>query len=138
MISLLNNIRKVELIEAYHLQHSDIIAERGVWLNVYQQFTPVETIGLSSVEISDKIENRQRVYTTKLTMLCLYNLLPGAKKYAFRLTTVTGSQFLIGCSEKPYPMIQNSEKFPSAAGDRSGVTVTVTLVSVIPVLAILG
>lgn len=137
MIGLLNNIRKVELIEAFHLQHSDIVAERGVWLNVYQQFTPIETIGLSSVEISDKIENRQRVFTTRLNMLCRTKLLPGARKYCFRVTTVTGSQFLIGCSQKPYPVIQNSESFPSAAGGRSGVTVTVTLVSVIPMLTIL-
>ena len=60
MVHLIQNIRKVECIEAYHLQHSDIIADRGVWLNVYQQFSPISTIGLSSVEISDKIENKQR------------------------------------------------------------------------------
>lgn len=68
MVHLIQNIRKVECVEAYHLQHSDIIADRGVWLNVYQQFNPISTIGLSSVEISDKIENKQRVFTTKLTM----------------------------------------------------------------------
>ena len=68
MVHLIQNIRKVECIEAYHLQHSDIIADRGVWLNVYQQFSPISTIGLSSVEISDKIENKQRIFTTKLTM----------------------------------------------------------------------
>ena len=55
MIHIINNIRKVECIEAYHLQHSDIIADRGVFLNVYQQFEKISTIGLSSVEISDKI-----------------------------------------------------------------------------------
>ena len=40
MVHLIQNIRKVECIESYHLQHSDIIADRGVWLNVYQQFSP--------------------------------------------------------------------------------------------------
>lgn len=79
MIHLLKNICRVEIIEAYHLQHSDIIAERGVWLNVYQQFSQIDTIGLSSVEISDKIENKQRIFTTKLTMFRKEKLLPGAK-----------------------------------------------------------
>lgn len=137
MVHLIQNIKKVECIEAYHLQHSDIIADRGVWLNVFQQFSPISTVGLSSVEISDKIENKQRIFTTKLTMFCTTKLLPGAKKLCFRVTTVTGSRFLIGCADKPYPVIQNEETFPSAAGGKSGVTVTVTLTSLIPMLAIL-
>lgn len=137
MVHLIQNIRKVECIEAYHLQHSDIIADRGVWLNVYQQFNPISTIGLSSVEISDKIENKQRVFTTKLTMFRTEELLPGSKKFCFKVTTITGSQFLIGCADKPYPVIQNEESFPSAASGKSGVTVTVTLTSTIPMLSIL-
>ena len=116
MVHLIQNIKKVECIEAYHLQHSDIIADRGVWLNVFQQFSPISTVGLSSVEISDKIENKQRIFTTKLTMFRTTKLLPGAKKLCFRVTTVTGSSFLIGCADKPYPVIQNEETFPSAAG----------------------
>ena len=138
MVHLIQNIKKVECIEAYHLQHSDIIADRGVWLNVFQQFSPISTVGLSSVEISDKIENKQRIFTTKLTMFRTTKLLPGAKKLCFRVTTVTGSSFLIGCADKPYPVIQNEETFPSATGGKSGVTVTVTLTSLIPMLAILG
>lgn len=137
MVHLIQDIRKVECIEAYHLQHSDIIADRGVWLNVYQQFNPISTIGLSSVEISDKIENKQRVFTTKLTMFRTEKLLPGSKKFCFKVTTITGSQFLIGCADKPYPVIQNDETFPSAANGKSGVTVTVTLTSTIPMLSIL-
>lgn len=137
MVHLIQNIKKVECIEAYHLQHSDIIADRGVWLNVFQQFSPISTVGLSSVEISDKIENKQRIFTTKLTMFRTIKLLPGAKKLCFRVTTVTGSSFLIGCADKPYPVIQNEETFPSAAGGKSGVTVTVTLTSLISMLAIL-
>ena len=45
MVHLIQNIRKVECIEAYHLQHSDIIADRGVWLNVYQQFSQFQPSG---------------------------------------------------------------------------------------------
>ncbi len=137
MIHIINNIRKVECIEAYHLQHSDIIADRGVFLNVYQQFEKISTIGLSSVEISDKIENNQRVFTTKLTMTRCEKLLPGSKKYCFKVTTVTGSEFLIGSADKPYPVIENSESFPSSPGNKSGATVTVTYTSTIPMLAIL-
>lgn len=111
MVHLIQNIRKVECIEAYHLQHSDIIADRGVWLNVYQQFSPISTIGLSSVEISDKIENRQRIFTTKLTMFRSKKLLPGAKKFCFKVTTVTGSQFLIGSSENPTPSYKTKRVF---------------------------
>lgn len=137
MVHLIQNIKKVECIEAYHLQHSDIIADRGIWLNVFQQFSPISTIGLSSVEISDKIENKQRIFTTKLTMFRTAKLLPGAKKLCFRVTSITGSQFLIGCADKPYPIIQNDENFPSADTGKSGVTITVTLTSTIPMLSIL-
>ena len=64
-------------------------------------------------------------------------LLPGSKKYCFKVTTVTGSEFLIGSADKPYPVIENSESFPSAPGGKSGATVTVTYTSTIPMLAIL-
>lgn len=138
MMHLINNIRQVECIEAYHLQQSDIITDRGVWLNVYQHFDKIDTIGLSSVEISDKIENNQRVFTTKLIMSRKAKLLPGSKKLCFRVTTVTGSQFLIGCADKPYPVVQNAETFPSVPSSKSGTTVTVTYTSTIPMLAILG
>ena len=96
MIHIINNIRKVECIEAYHLQHSDIIADRGVFLNVYQQFEKISTIGLSSVEISDKIENNQRVFTTKLTMTRCEKLLPNHIRL---LKTV--KVFLLHLAESP-------------------------------------
>ena len=137
MIQLINNISKVESIEAYHLEHADIIRNKGILLNVTQIFTEIPIVGLASCRISDKIEGCTRVYTSELKMHCCNQLQPEGKKLCFRLTTVTGKQFLLGTWVRPYPVITNDELMPSRRSDRSGSEVSVKLVAVVPLLAIL-
>ena len=137
MIHQLPFIKKVEAIDAYHLVHCDIIKDRGVLLNVTQIFEEIPLIGFASCEISDKIENNTRIFSIKLQIHSTSALTVSDRNLCFRLTTVTGSQFLLGCYDKPYPTVTNEQSYPSAATGHSGNIITATLNSTLPLLAIL-
>lgn len=137
MAQILHNIKKVEMIETYHLTHCDIIPSRGIYMNVPQFFDEINTIGLSSVEVSDKIENKTRLFTTKLSFFTENKLLPGNKKYAFRVTDIQDNKYMIGTSCKPFTIITNTDSYPSIDTGKSGNTVTVTYISTVPMLKVL-
>lgn len=134
MNSILKHIKKVELIEAKHLVNSAIINNNAILLQIYRPFSKLETVGLSSVEISDKIENKVRIYTSKLTALLPETFEVGNRKLCFRVTTVSGEQFLIGTDKRPFPVVTFSENYPNSTSARCGSTMTVTYSNTIPML----
>lgn len=134
MSSILKHIKKVEIIETKHLTNSTIINDNSILLQIYRPFSILDTVGLSSVETSDKIENKVRIHTSKLTALLPERFEVGNKKLCFRVTTVSGERFLIGTDKRPFPIITFSENYPNSASTRCGSTMTVTYSNTIPML----
>lgn len=122
------------MIEAKHLINSTILDNSSVLLEVYRPFESLDTIGLSAVESSDKIENKVRIYSSKLTALIPERLEIGNKKMCFRVTTVSGEQFLIGTDQRPFPIVTFSENYPNSVSTKCGCTMTVTYSNTIPML----
>lgn len=135
MSSLLKQIKKVEIIEAKHLTNSTIVGNSCIILEIYRPFDDLDTIGLSSVESSDKIESKARIYTSKLTALLAEKIKVGNRKLCFRVTTVSGEQFLIGTDKSPYPIITFTETYPNSPAAKCGCTMTVTYSNTIPMLS---
>ena len=122
----LNFINRVEMIEAEKLSSSIFIPGVGVYLNTPLTFQKLETIGLSSLEFTDKIENKSRIVTQKLTS-SIYERFPvGNQKYCFLLTTASGRQYLIGGKDRPYPLITFTDSRPDNAASKCAVTMLVT------------
>lgn len=134
MSSILKHIKKVEIIEAKHLVNSTIINDNSILLQIYRPFSILDTVGLSSVATSDKIENKVRIHTSKLTALLPEGFEVGNKKLCFRVTTVSGERFLIGTDKRPFPIVTFSENYPNSASTRCGSTMTVTYSNTIPML----
>lgn len=134
MSSVLKYIKKVEVIEAKHLVNSTIINNASVLLQFYRPFSVLNTVGLSSVETSDKIENKVRIHTCKLTALLPERFEVGNEKLCFRVTTVSGERFLIGTDKRPFPIVTFTENYPNSASTRCGSTMTVTYSNTIPML----
>lgn len=134
MYSVLKQIKKVEMIEAKHLINSIIINDDSILLQMYRPFSVLDTVGLSSVETSEKIENKVRIHTSKLTALLPEGLKVGNKKLCFRVTTVSGQQYLIGTDKKPFPIVTFNENYPNSASTKCGSTMTVTYSNTIPML----
>lgn len=135
MDSLLKQIKKVEMIEAKYLVNSTIIGNYGIILDFYRPFDNLSAIGLSSVENSDKIESKVRIYTSKLIALLPNQIKVGNKKLCFRVTTVSGEQFLIGTDKSPYPIVSFTETYPNSPSGKCGCTMTVTYSNTIPMLS---
>lgn len=134
MNSILKHIKKVEMIEAKHLVNSTIINSSSILLQIYRPFSKLETVGLSSVETSEKIENKVRIYTYKLTALLPETFEVGNRKLCFRVTTISGEQFLIGTDKRPFPIVTFNENYPNSTSARCGSTMTVTYSNIIPML----
>lgn len=134
MSSILKHIKKVEIIEAKHMVNSTIINDNSILLQIYRPFSILDTVGLSSVETSEKIENKVRIHTSKLTALLPEGFEVGNKKLCFRVTTVSGERFLIGTDKRPFPIVTFSENYPNSISTRCGSTMTVTYSNTIPML----
>ena len=134
MSSVLKYIKRVEIIEAKHLVNSTIINNNSVLLQIYRPFSILGTVGLSSVETGEKIENKVRIHTYKLIALLPERFEVGNKKLCFRVTTVSGERFLIGTDKRPFPIVTFSENYPNSTSTRCGSIMTVTYSNTIPML----
>lgn len=123
------------MIESKHLVNSTIVNNSGIFLDIYRPFDELDTIGLSSVESSDKIDNKVRVYTSKLVSFLPERIKAGNKKLCFRVTTVSGERFLIGTDKAPYPVVTFNETYPNSPSAKCGCTMTVTYSNTIPMLS---
>lgn len=93
--NVLNNIKKVEVIEARHLSGVYVINGVGVVLNYWRNFTEVPITGLAEVEMSTQIENKIRLITTKLTFHTPGHFEVWDCEVCFRVTTLNGAQWLM-------------------------------------------
>lgn len=119
-------INKVEVIEADCIKKTNIIDDWYIVVDSDGDFTVLDSIGLSQIDISDKLDNKVRLYTMKLTVVTLERFHVGNKKYVFRVTTVTGEKYLIGTETRPYPIITNSETYPNEPAGKATNTLIVT------------
>ncbi|MBR3897495.1 MAG: hypothetical protein IKJ42_10905 [Bacteroidaceae bacterium] len=95
------------------------------------------SVGLSKMELSDKIENKVRMYTTKLTCHLLEECQVGNRKLVFLAVTVLGKEFLVGTSDRPYPIVTQKRMMPDAPSGVSDTEMTVTFTSTHPALTVI-
>ena len=100
------------------------------------EFAEINTVGLVDVKMDDSIENKEKVYTSVVSFQTPNKTPAGVSRLAFRLTTIDGNRFLLGTSERPYPIIKESNPFPGKVGDSTLKSVTITWKSPCPLLYI--
>lgn len=125
MAKSLHYINKVEMIESSQLTNSIFIPGVGVYLSSGLTFDKLCTTGLSSMEISDQIENKIRSYTQKLTSVLFRSFEVANHKYCFLVTSVSGEQFLLGSKERPFPLVTFTDTRPEGATSKCAVTMLV-------------
>lgn len=136
-MAYIKNIIKVELTEAKNLEGL-IYPERDKCIIPSDiSFRLIQCKNPSSCEITDKIESKVRIFTSKLTFKSCEQLKPSWGQFAYRITTADGCQYLIGRNHRPYPVISISETMPSSRTESSITTYTVTLSDIIKPLQII-
>ena len=118
-------IKMVETIDASQLASCTFFS-KGVKLVDSLPFVPLCTFGLSTFEISEKVESKNRVFHHSLKAKLSERIDVGNRKLCFRLTAVDGSQYMLGSDSRPYPVIGQSDSHPSDAGQSCAVMLDVT------------
>lgn len=100
-------------------------------------FTEIEIHDVVGVKISDEYENNQKIYTTTATFRTARKTPVAMRRQVFRLTSMDGKRFLLGTSDRPYPVVKEENPFPEKPVDGMLKTVTITWKSVLPLLSII-
>lgn len=134
MINIHLNIKKIEKTSANELLSMVAVpGYRAFTLNNIV-WTEIPMIKTAEMQIQDKIENKQRIFTTNVKLLTTDLLNLEAYDIVFKVTTVDGKAFIIGSDQSPYPVLTNSMEFPKEYSGKSGNTVTITYTALNPPL----
>lgn len=136
-MSMLVHINKVEFIPSSEMPAVQILPQfkcrilaEGNWREVCQK-------GLADVSIDGKRENNQYIYKVKVTFRTEHKGLAYlGETDIYRLTSVTGVQFLVGNGLRPYPTTQVNAPRPGKETDSPLVTWTVNWTSPYPMLEV--
>lgn len=122
---ILKFINKVEVIDASSLSSSTFF-NQGVKLADGLPFEQICIVGLAEMEISDKVESKNRIFHHSLAAVMPHRFTVGNRKCCFRLTAVDGTQWLLGNADRPYPLVEFSDSYPSESSGKCAVTMSVS------------
>ena len=125
MTQLLHNIVALSCIECRLLQNLTFIPGQGVMLNYWRNFQELPLVGLASGEVTSKVEDKSRTFTTTINALLSDHFDVANRHLAFLITVADGDRYLVGTAEKPYPIVNTSDALPGKATDQSGCTLSV-------------
>lgn len=131
------HILKIESVSSASLDSMLIIGKNKCRIPAVT-FSKIEILDMVGVKITDAYENNQRIYTTTATFKTCDKTPSDLRGMAFRLTSKTGEQFLIGTSSRPYPVVKEENPYPEKAVDGMAKTVTITWKSTYPPLLIIN
>lgn len=118
-------ITKLERVLVSDLAEASFIQNLGVMLPATLTTEKIEIIGLASLQVDDKVENKGLFQTAKLTATLGCRIDTGVKKYAYLCTDDQGERTLIGSSSRPYAITTFSDVHPESGASRAAVTMTV-------------
>lgn len=81
------------------------------------------------LEITDKLEDGERLYTHKMTYRTCDDDIDEQVQYAYLLTDIDGKRYLIGSQRRPFPTISISEVHPDSYASSTLTEVTVQWLS---------
>ena len=125
-MAYIKNIIKIEVTEAENLKTVVFPARHLCILPQDVEFRQIQCKSPSSCEISDKVESKVRIFTSKLSFKACEQIDSEGLPLAYRVTTADGCRYLIGRGHRPFPVITRSENMPSSFTESSLITYTVT------------
>ncbi len=137
MIQILNNIKSVSVIEAKDLVNVHYLAGIGAFLGHWRPFDELPVVGLAECSVTSAIENRSRIFTTKLTAHLSSHFDVAGRNLCFMVRTVEGERYLIGMAESPYPAVNTEDIMPGRTSDKSGCMLSVEYKDTIGLLPVL-
>ena len=129
-MSEIHYISRVEYCEVRELTAMTVVKKQFALVPPAANFTRLPMVGLASVEVSDKIENKQRVFVSKLAVFLPERFEVGNK-------TVSGEYFMLGSGDRPYSLITSTDTIPDTLSSRCGSAMVATYTGILPLLRII-
>lgn len=126
----LNNIIKIFVAPCKHITGIFRISEMEAKINDDIPFKEIENIKRpASLTISDKIEDGNRIYQSKLVFYTCNKWLADITKNGFICETIDGTRYLIGDMERPFPVVTQQQTHPNNYSDNQLTEVVVNFTS---------
>ena len=133
MLNMIHAI-KIEIVDSYELTGMVLLEPGKCWIKNHPSFEKICVRGLVGAKTEDEYENHQKVYTTTATFLTPDITVRRWHHKCFRLTSADGSQYIIGTSFRPFPIIKEEQTFPEKESDSTLKKVTIKWTSPYPIL----
>lgn len=133
----IKNIIKVEVTEAENLKSLVFPARHLCILPQGVEFRQIKCKTPSACEITDKVESKVRIFTTKLTIKTAEQIDCDGSPLAYRVTTADGCRYLIGRDHRPFPVVTRTENYPGSFTDTSLIAYVITWTDAIKALKII-
>lgn len=90
------------------------------------QWRDIPITGLASVQEEQTVENNQNIYNVKVEFFSCKkpDFLSGTA--VFLLTDLHGNRYLVGSSEKPFPVCESTNDIPDSFTKRRGYEISIT------------
>lgn len=99
-------------------------------------FEKIEINDLVSLEQTDKIENKVKMYTIKCNAL-LTSSFSSDQPICFLLTNTHGEQYLLGTECRPFPSHSIVDNCPVTPSGKSGSQLSISYINTIPLLQVI-
>lgn len=126
-------LKKIETIDAANLK--TMLINDHVIIDQSCLFTQLNIQDLISLEQTDKIEDKVKLYTVKCSTVLLEEF-SKAKPQCFLMTSVAGEQFLLGTEHRPFPSYSITDNYPQNASGKAGSILSISYLSTIPLLKV--
>lgn len=127
----LRNIKRVFYSNSADAPHS--ISSDTVRV-VLSALTEIPVQPFPKLEISEKKEGGQRVYTVKLTLKTTDDTLPSLDRKVFYALDINDMVWILGSQTRPYPIVSRSVSLPESAQDNQLNSFQIDYTTILPIL----
>ena len=127
----LRNIKRVFYSNSADAPHS--ISSDTVRV-VLSALTEIPVQPFPKLEISEKKEGGQRIYTVKLTLKTTDDTLPSLDRKVFYALDINDMVWILGSQTRPYPIVTKSVSLPESAQDNQLNSFQIDYSSILPIL----
>ena len=127
----LRNIKRVFYSNSADAPHS--ISSDTVRV-VLSALTEIPVQPFPKLEISEKKEGGQRIYTVKLTLKTTDDTLSSLDRKVFYALDINGMVWILGSRTRPYPIVTKSVSLPESSQDNQLNRLQIDYSTILPIL----
>lgn len=101
-------------------------SDHSVVLTESANFKEINTLGLIEVTEESNFEENERIWTVTIKYTSTCKTPESPRRKAYKLTDTSGQQYLVGSPSRPYPVVKESNPYPSKANGQILRDVTIT------------